>query len=347
MNGKNRLFQIGLAMFLILNLKLKYMFYTKKMLGTIFCVGVGTAVSAQTSFIDPKIKKYEKVPGTDGRIDSIGSDTLNNLMTLWSESFRKVYPNVRIQIEGKGSSTAPPALIEGTAQFGPMSRPMKKKEMESFEKKYGFPPTAIGVALDALAIFVHKDNPLQELSFPQIDAIFSSTRRGGFSKNIETWGDLGLKGAWKNRAISLYGRNSASGTYGYFKSKALFKGDYKNSVKEQPGSASVVQSIAKDLGGIGYSGMGYQTSGVRVVPLSKKHGQTSYQGTYQNVVSQKYPLSRMLLVYIVKEPGKPLSPVVKQFLTFILSREGQKIVEKDGYLPLPSKLQQRQLGLLK
>ena len=319
---------------------------TKKMLCTIACVGSGVVVSAQTSLIDPKMPKYQKAFGTDGRIDSIGSDTLNNLMTLWSESFRKIYPNVQIQIEGKGSSTAPPALIEGTAQFGPMSRPMKKKEMESFEKKYGFPPTAIGVALDALAVFVHKDNPLQKLSFPQIDAIFSSTRKGGFSKNIQTWGDLDLTGAWKNRAISLYGRNSASGTYGYFKSKALFKGDYKNSVKEQPGSASVVQSIAKDLGGIGYSGMGYKTSGVRVVPLSKKHGQKAYQGTYQNVIQQKYPLSRMLLIYIVKKPGKPLSPVVKQFLTFILSQEGQRIVEKDGYLPLPAKLQQKQMKLL-
>ena len=322
------------------------MIIIKKAVTTAASISAATTLLAQTSFVDPKIPKYQKVPGTDGRIDSIGSDTLNNLMTLWSESFRKVYPNVQIQIEGKGSSTAPPALIEGTAQFGPMSRPMKKKELESFEKKYGFPPTAIGVALDALAVFVHKDNPIEKLSFPQIDAMFSNTRRGGFSEDVTIWGGIGLKGAWKDRAISLYGRNSASGTYGYFKSKALYKGDYKNSVKEQPGSASVVQSIAKDLGGIGYSGMGYKTSGVRVVPLSKKEGGQAYQGTYENVVNQKYPLSRMLLMYIVKEPGKPVSPVVKEFLAFVLSQEGQKIVEKDGYLPLPANIVDRQLKLL-
>jgi phosphate transport system substrate-binding protein len=217
---------------------------------------------AEQVTVDAKLKDYNKVQGVGGNLSSIGSDTLNNLMTFWAEGFRKRYPNVNIQVEGKGSSTAPPALIEGTAQIGPMSRPMKQEEIEKFETRHGYKPTQIGVALDSLAVYVNKDNPLQALSMPEVDAIFSKNRRGGFAQDIVTWGQIGLKDTWANRPISLYGRNSASGTYGFFKETALFKGDFKDIVKEQPGSASVVLSITEDRGGIGYSGIGYKTSGV-------------------------------------------------------------------------------------
>ena len=294
--------------------------------------------------IDPKTPVYQKTSGVSGNLNSIGSDTLNNLMTYWGESFRKQYPNVRIQIEGKGSSTAPPALISGTAQLGPMSRKMKSKEEDAFEKKYGYKPTAIGVALDSLAVFVHKDNPAKELSLPQLDAVFSSTRKGGHPENVQTWGQLGLTGSWQSLPISLYGRNSASGTYGYFKDHALYKGDYKNTVKEQPGSASVVMGITEDRAGIGYSGIGYLTSGVKVLPLSKKNGDTAYAPSYDNVLTGKYPLSRMLYIYVVKEPNKPLPKMTREFIKFVLSKEGQQIVVKDGYLPLPAKVIEKELG---
>lgn len=290
---------------------------------------------AQKVEVDSHVPSYKKTIGISGNANSIGSDTMNNLMALWLEEFKKHYPLVNIQIEGKGSSTAPPALIEGTAQFGPMSRNMKAKEVDAFESKYGFQPTQIRTSLDALAVFVHKDNPLECLSLDKVDAIFSKTRKRGYQENILTWGQLGLTGTWANKPISIYGRNSASGTYGFFKSKVLDNGDYRDNVKEQPGSASVVQGITEDVYGIGYSGIGYKTSGVKVLALSQKESSTCYDGSYQNVISRKYPLSRYLYLYIVKYPNKPLDPLVKEFVKFILSQEGQRIVIKDGYLPLP------------
>ncbi len=314
--------------------------------GLFICLQAGLGM-ASTIKVDPDIPVYTKVEGVAGNLDSIGSDTLNNLMTFWAEGFRKKYPNVRIQIEGKGSSTAPPALISGTAQLGPMSRKMKSKEEDAFEKKYGFKPTRIGVALDSLAVFANKDNPINELSLQQLDAVFSKTRKGGIAEDIVTWGQLGLTGNWQNHPISLYGRNSASGTYGYFKKHALFKGDYKDTVKEQPGSASVVMGVTEDKYGIGYSGIGYKTSGVKALALSKKNGEHAYEPNYDNVLSGKYPLSRMLYIYVVKEPNKPLPKITEEFLKYVLSKEGQEIVVKDGYLPLPAKVAEKQLQVLK
>lgn len=295
--------------------------------------------------VDVNISEYVKVQGVAGNLNSVGSDTLNNMMTFWAEGFRKRYPNVNIQIEGKGSSTAPPALIEGTSQIGPMSRKMKKQEIQKFETKYGFKPTTIGVALDSLAVFINKDNPIDGLSLPQVDAIFSKTGKGGLP-SATTWGDVGLSGEWAAKPISLYGRNSASGTYGYFKSKALFKGDYKDSVKEQPGSASVVLGVTEDKAGVGYSGIGYKTSGVKAVALSKEEGGTRYEPNYDNVMSGKYPLGRMLYINVVKEPNKPLPTLVREFLKYVLSKEGQEIVIKDGYLPLTAEIVKKQLALL-
>lgn len=302
-----------------------------------------TSMLAQSLKVDSQIAKYKKIEGVSGNLSSIGSDTMNNLLALWLEGFKKYYPNVNIQIEGKGSSTAPPALIAGTSQLGPMSRKMKNEEIDKFEKKFGYKPTKLATSLDALAIYVNKDNPIKGLTLVEADAIFSKTRRGGAKKDISTWGNLGLKGDWTKRNISLYGRNSASGTYGYFKKKALFKGDYKNEVKEQPGSASVVQGITEDRYGIGYSGVGYKTSGVKILPLSKKNDGKFYDGSYENVLSGKYPLSRYLWIYINKKPNSELEPLLKEFLKYVLSKEGQEIVIKDGYLPLPFSAVEKQL----
>ncbi len=310
-------------------------------------VFAGTQALAAQIEVDPKLETYKKVEGVAGNLNSIGSDTLNNLMTLWAEGFRKKYPNVNIQIEGKGSSTAPPALIEGVAQIGPMSRQMKKTEQEAFEKKFGYKPTAIGVALDSLAVYVNKDNPVEALSLSQVDAIFSKTRKGGAAGDIVTWGQAGLEGNWAGMPISIYGRNSASGTYGYFKKKALFKGDYKDIVKEQPGSASVVLSVTEDKAGIGYSGIGYKTSGVKAIALAQKEGGKAYEPTYENVLAGKYPLGRMLYLYVAKQPNQPLPKMIDEFLKFVLSKEGQEVVVKDGYLPLPAKVADQQLELMK
>ncbi len=301
---------------------------------------IGTMASAAESY------SYQKVPGISGNLSAVGSDTLNNLMTMWSEAFAKIYPGVKIQVEGKGSSTAPPALIQGVSQLGPMSRSMKSSEKEEFEKKFGFAPTEISVAIDTLAVYVHRDNPIKGLSLQEVDAIFSKNRNGGFGKDITTWGQLGLTGQWSNKPISLYGRNSASGTYGFFKEEALFKGDYKDSVKEQPGSASVVNGVGTDLAGIGYSGIGYKTSEVRAVALSKKAGEPFVEPTFDNALNGKYPLGRSLYIYIIKAPKQPASPLVREFMKFVLSKEGQQIVVKDGYGALPVSVVEKQKALL-
>ena len=297
---------------------------------SVFCC---FSLSISALEVDPNIKNYQKIDGISGNLSSVGSDTLANLMTLWAESFRKFYPSVNVQIQAAGSSTAPPALIEGTSNFGPMSRKMKSKESEAFEAKYGYKATPIPVAIDALAVFVHKDNPIKGLDIKQVDAIFSATRKCGGPKDIITWGDAGVKGRLATQQIQLYGRNSVSGTYGYFKKKALCKGDYKNSVNEQPGSASVVQGVTKSVNGIGYSGIGYKTSGVKTVALSKG-GSDFIPATPETAVSGKYPLGRFLWVYVNKAPNKDLTPIEKEFLKMILSKEGQDVVIKDGYIPL-------------
>ena len=294
--------------------------------------------------VDENLPAYEKTSGVSGNLSSVGSDTLANLMTLWAESFKRTYPNVNVQIQAAGSSTAPPALTENTSNLGPMSRLMKDKEVESFEKKFGYKPTPVAVAIDALAVFVHKDNPIEGLTIPQIDAIFSSTRTCGDPADIDTWGDLGLTGSWAERDIQLYGRNSVSGTYGYFKGKALCKGDYKNTVNEQPGSASVVQSVSASINGIGYSGIGYTTSSVRTVPLSRETGMEFVSANPENAIAGKYPLSRFLYVYVNKAPGKPLPPLTAEFVKLVLSREGQEVVVKDGYIPLPAGVAERELS---
>ncbi|WP_199609471.1 PstS family phosphate ABC transporter substrate-binding protein [Flocculibacter collagenilyticus] len=307
-----------------------------------------TMISSQAMAVDANLPEYEKTSGISGNLSSVGSDTLANMMTFWAEEYKRSYPNVNVQIQAAGSSTAPPALTEGTSQFGPMSRKMKSKEKEAFEKRHGYKPTPVRVAIDALAVFVHKDNPIQGLSINDVDAVFSSTLKCGSGNKVTRWGDLGLNGEWTNKDVQLFGRNSVSGTYGYFKKKALCKGDFKNTVNEQPGSASVVQSVSASLNAIGYSGIGYKTSGVRAVALAKKGGEY-VDATMNNAVSGKYPLSRFLYVYVNKHPNKPLSPMEQEFLKMILSKDGQKIVEKDGYIPLPAKVAQKEmkkLGLL-
>ena len=298
---------------------------------------------AVSTWMIDDLPEYERVSGVSGNLSSVGSDTLANLMTLWTEAFEKEYPNVKIQVQGAGSSTAPPALTEGVANFGPMSRKMKDKEIEAFESRFGYKPVGVRVAIDALAIYVHKDNPIKSLTIPQIDAIFSSTRRCGHPEDIRTWGDLGLEGSWKTRPIQLYGRNSVSGTYGYFKQVGMCSGDFKNTVNEQPGSASVVQSVTASLNGIGYSGVGYKTSSVRAVPVAEVPEDDPVEVSFETATDGSYPLTRYLYVYVNKKPDTPLAPLEREFFKLVLSQAGQEIVEKDGYVPLPLKTVEREL----
>jgi phosphate transport system substrate-binding protein len=305
-------------------------------LGFLACSLVSHAALAQAVKVDPALPSYQKSSGVSGNFTSVGSDTLNNLMTLWAESYKRLYPNVNIQIQGAGSSTAPPALIQGASNFGPMSRMMKDEEIVAFEKKHGYKPTPVPVAIDALAVYVNKDNPVPGLSIPQVDAIFSSTRKCSGAQEISKWGDVGMTGDWANRPVALYGRNSVSGTYGYFKKNALCKGDFSKRVAEQPGSASVVQSVSGQIGAIGYSGIGYRTSGVRPLALSKKDGQPFVEANAENALNKTYPLSRVLYVYVNKRPNQPLQPLEREFFKMVLSKQGQEVVVKDGFVPMPA-----------
>jgi len=293
--------------------------------------------------VDKNLPTYTPVKGVSGSIKSVGSDTLNNLMTLWAEGFKKIYPNVSVEIEGKGSSTAPPALIAGTSNFGPMSRTMKDKEIDEFVGKFGYKPVALPTSIDMLAVYVNKDNPIKGMSFPQVDAVFSKTRKMGYARDLTNWGQLGLAGKFSNLPVSIYGRNSASGTYGYFKDNVLGKGDYKDSVKEQPGSSAVVQGVATDLGGIGYSGIGYRTADVKIVPLAKKEGGKFVPAEPQFAYSGEYPLARFLYVYVNFKPGSVLDPLRKEFVKYIFSKQGQEVVVKDGYLPVSARIAEEAL----
>jgi phosphate transport system substrate-binding protein len=318
----------------------------KRAIAALAIVGVtaAAAYAAGPPKLDPGLQAYKAVSGVSGNVSSIGSDTLNNLMTLWAEGFNKFYPNAKIQIEGKGSSTAPPALISGTAQLGPMSREMKGTEIDAFEKKYGYKPTAIRSSVDALAVFVNKDNPIKCMTMSQVDAVFSKSRRAGYKEDVRTWGQLGLTGEWASKPISIYGRNSASGTYGFFKEHSLKNGDFKDEVKEQPGSASVVQGVTVDRYAMGYSGIGYATAGVRAVPLAAKEGAKCYAADPDNAYAGTYPLSRFLYVYVNRAPGKALDPLTREFVKLLLSKEGQEVVIKDGYFPIPSTIAKEELN---
>lgn len=297
-----------------------------------------TSLAVNAAEVDPGLPIYERTSGVSGNLSSVGSDTLANLMTLWAEDFKRLYPNVNIQIQAAGSSTAPPALTERTSNIGPMSRMMKDNEIEAFESRYGYKPTAVPVAIDALAVFVHKDNPLLGMTIPQVDAVFSSNQRCGYNEGVTNWGQLGMQGPWERRDIQLFGRNSVSGTYGYFKEVALCDGDFRNNVNEQPGSASVVQSVSTSINGVGYSGIGYRTSSVSAVPIARNAESEYFEATPENAVAGNYPLARFLFVYVNKEPNKPLPPLEREFLKSILSQSGQAIVLKDGYIPLPARV---------
>ena len=308
----------------------------KRLFAAVTFAAAGVAASSSFAAVDPALEDYQRVGGVSGNLSSVGSDTLANMMTLWAEEFKRLYPNVNIQIQAAGSSTAPPALTEGTSNLAPMSRMMKDSEIQAFEERYGYKPTAVPVAIDALAVFAHKDNPIEGLTMAQVDGIFSATRLCG-GEDLDTWGKLGLTGAWADRDIQLYGRNSVSGTYGYFKENALCKGDFRSGVHEQPGSASVVQSVSQSLNAVGYSGLGYRTSSVRAIPLAAEEGQPFIEANEENAIAGTYPLSRFLYVYVNKAPNGELAPLEREFVKMMLSKQGQEVVFKDGYVPMPKR----------
>jgi phosphate transport system substrate-binding protein len=312
--------------------------------GTLTGVVVAHLLATSAAFaLDQNLPAYKTASGVSGQLKSVGSDTLGSAMGLWTKGFGERYPDVKISIEDKGSATAPPALIDGSSQFGPMSRPMTTEESDAFEKKYGYKISYVAVAVDALAVYVNKDNPIGCLTMEQVDQIFSSNRKGSGGKSINTWGDAGLTGEWAAKPISLYGRNDISGTYAFFKEIALFSGDYKQQVKQQVGSEAVVQNVAADKFAIGYSGIGYKTDGVRTVPLAVSFGRQCYDTSADVTYSGEYPIARYLYVYFNKKPNEPIDPLRGEFIKYVLSKEGQAQTEKSGFYPLTSEMREKEL----
>jgi phosphate transport system substrate-binding protein len=295
------------------------------------------------------IATYQAETVLSGRLRSVGSDTMDHVMQLWEKDFQHTHGNLRFFHEGKGSSTAIPALIEGQSDFGPMSRAVKDKEAAEFAARHGYPPTVFRVAVDALAVYLHPSNPLATsgLTFEQLDAIFSSTRTRGHAEDITTWGQLRLTGEWANAPIQVYSRNSASGTYGFFKEHVLNKGDYKTTNRELVGSEAVVAAVAADKFAIGYSGIGYKTADVATAPLAVKAGERMFPAEGQYTYSGQYPLARFLYLTINRAPGSTPSDLQREFLRYIYSHEGQDKVTEAGFFPLSPEIVAVELAKLK
>jgi len=295
--------------------------------------------------VDPKLPSYKSVPGLSGQIKSVGSDSMNSLMLLWTEKFKEYYKGVRTEVEGQGSSKAMPALIEGASSFGPMSRDAKPNEIADFQKKYGYKPVLLPTSIDLLAVYVHRDNPLESIRMDQLDSIFSSTRKLG-GEAVDRWGQLGLTGDYAKEPIALFGRNAASGTYGFFKEKTLGNGDFNDQVNEQPGSTAVIQSVGENRFAMGYSGIGYKTSSVKALKLSAKKGDAAIEPTEENAYSGNYPLARYLYLVVNYKPTSKLEPLRREFIKFVFSKEGQQLAVKDGYFPVDAKTAARALKMV-
>jgi phosphate transport system substrate-binding protein len=315
-----------------------------RMIIVVLAVGLFAAPAARA--LDQDLPGYQTVLGLSGALKSIGSDTLKNEMAGWAKGFMALYPGVKIDIEAQGSATAPPALLAGASQLGPMSRPMSAEELNEFDAKYHYKPVSFRVAVDALAIYVNKGNPIACLSLPQLNRIFSSTRYITDGDNITTWGGAGGSAEWATKPISLYGRNALSGTYEFFREQVLYDGDYKKEIKAQPDSEAVVQGVAKDSAAIGYSGIGYKTERVRAVPLSSAMGAQCYDTSAQSTLSGNYPIARYLYIYLNQKPGEPLDPLRREFVKFVLSKDGQTQAESDGFYAITNKIREDELQKL-
>ena len=259
-----------------------------------------------------------------GKLVSAGSDTLGSLSSLWAERVQARHPEVLVQVRAIGSAAAPTALIQGTADIGPMSRPMSPSERQRFFQRYGYAPTAVPVAADEIAVFVHRDNPLARVKLAELDALFSSTRRCGYPRLLRDWRGVGAFDGLQPRPVSLYGRSAASGTHSIFRQKVLCGGDFAPAVNRLVGSSAIVNAVARDPNGIGYASAGFVDARVRAVRI------------VDGSDGRELRLSRELLLYVNRPPTAALDSLVAAYLDLVLSREGQREVERAGYRPLPA-----------
>ena len=320
------------------NFHLTHSLVTLAAAATLGC-GPGPEVEAaaiEAMAVDERLPSYESGAEVSGKIRIVGSDTLVNFVTMWSREFEAAHPGVEFDIEGRGSATGPPALIAGEADVAPMSRAMNESEIADFTAAHGYPPTEIRVGVDGLGVFVHADNPIDQLTLPQVDAIFSKTRELGYERSIDSWGQLAQIGEWKDAGIQKYGRDELSGTRGFFQATALSGGDFADDVTGLPGSAAVIHKVSLDPFAIGYAGISYRMPGVKAVAIARGPEGPYYSWGTARFFSSDHPLARIVNVYVNKAPDQDLDPALREFLIFALSRNGQELVLKDGYVPIPA-----------
>jgi phosphate transport system substrate-binding protein len=339
----------------------------------LFGLGVGTLVAQHPAKPEPKetlhatrvrgLPSYRASDELSGEIRSIGADTMEKLMKLWIDGFRKLHPNVTFKMEAEASGTAAPALTAATSDIGPVAREMLPNEVEPFEKRYGYKPFAVRVSggsyrtpgkTHAIAFLVNKINPIDKLTFAQLDAIYSTTRKLGYKEDITTWGQLGLKGEWADKPIHLWGLKRPNGIAYFVQERVFGGGEYKDGINERttvgslPALDAIAQGVAADPYAIGIAGFGNVTPDVKAVALAATNGGPYFKGTFEEVVDQKYPLSRVIHIYLNRAPGKPLDPKVREFLRYILSQEGQDAVLQEGiFLPLTPEQVKQELARLR
>jgi phosphate transport system substrate-binding protein len=328
------------------------------MVGIVVVIGILALGSAQAQsplvrpVVDGGIPSYVAKANLSGAIAVAGSDTMQPMVARIASSFKQSQPDVKIAVQGGGSDAALSAFVQGIAasrrgdgnvrghlssndvDLLASSRPLTAEERRDFQSRHGYEPVEIPIALDTVAIYVNRDNPVQGLTMEQLDAIFGKTRKRGMAEDITTWGQVGLPAAWAQQPIHLYGRDKRSGTRHVFVQEVLLGGDMKPTVREEPGPAMEILDISRDATGIGYAGIGFQASTVRIVPLAIRSGQSFVFPAAQTAADGSYPLARTLYLYAKKGPKADIDPPVMEFLRFINSREGQDIVAKTGYFPL-------------
>ena len=307
-------------------------------------MGPEMAMAQLKPAIDPQIQSYARATGLSGSLTVAGSETMKGLSLRWESKLEELYPGLVIHVQGIGSETGPPALLEGKAQIAAMSRQMTREEVNAFTKRHGYEPTEVPVAADALAVFVHRDNPISQVTLQELDAMFCRERRLGMAEAITSWAQLGLTGEWSQAPIMLLGRNPASGTAAFFREHVCQNGEFKQTLKTEPGSASVVVGVMKDRYAVGFSGIGYRTSTVKPVSLSAGKGLPAIEPSFENTIDGSYPLRRLLYLYVNKPPKAAASPAVIEFVKFAMSQEGQQVVVKEGFFPLPTAELNRQLA---
>jgi len=335
----------------------------------LLAVHLGVAVAEHSGanranpLLEPALASYVPASSLSGRLTIAGSDTMQRLMAMLAAEFTSRHPDVKMAVEGGGSSAGIREFIigyssqrrgeksrdghDGASQTTVLasSRELTAKELAAFSARYGYEPVVIPVAMDAVAVYVHRDNPIQGLTVDQIDAIFSSTRKRGLPA-ITTWGQLGLQNGWDHQPIHLYGRDRDSGTHDFFELVALDGGKLREDVNLKPGSASEILAIAGDPLGIGFAGIGFQGSAVRVVPLAGHGGGQFVMPSVESVRNQTYPLSRFLYLYVNQAPNRKFDPVLFEFLKFVNSQEGQNVVANAKFYPLPLNQVSKNLALI-